>query len=364
MSDWQKIAVDCNPPEIGHRHTDQPMAEVAGDRHDPLLEAHRAAAILRAGGLVVFPTETVYGLGADASNPRAVARIYAAKRRPVDHPLIVHLLGTSQLTEWARHIPRAAWQLAEAFWPGPLTLVLPREPRVPGIVSGWLDTVALRVPDHQLALALLDAFGSGVAAPSANRYGHVSPTSAEDVREELGDNVDFLLDGGNCPIGIESTIVDLSSTIPRILRPGAIPEQALQQALGTAVPIARMVDDAPYPGQKLSHYAPQARVILSSWDDALLHVGQWHAIGQRVGLLAQYRPNWLPENVTWLYFGETLQEQARVLYNRLRQADHLGVQVLVTVMPAEAGIGYAICDRLRRAAGQGGDGHARTQRVP
>lgn len=328
-------------------------------------EVHRAAAVLRGGGLVAFPTETVYGLGADARNAQAVARIFAVKGRPADHPLIVHLPDASRLTEWARNIPRAAWQLAEAFWPGPLTLVLPRAPGVLDAVTGGLDTVALRVPDHPLALALLAAFGGGVAAPSANRYGRVSPTSAEHVREELGDHVDLVLDGGSCPIGIESTIVDLSSTTPRILRPGAITERALQRALGIPVPPAR-TGSLRCPGRKPSHYAPRARVVLASRDDALQHVRQWQDRGHRVGLLAPRRPTTLPESVTWLRLAGNIREQARALYHRLRQADHLGVQVLVAVMPPDVGLGHALRDRLRRAAGlgDGADAHAQPQRMP
>ncbi|MEO6264933.1 MAG: L-threonylcarbamoyladenylate synthase [Luteimonas sp.] len=312
----------------------------------------QAAAVLRAGGLVAFPTETVYGLGADASNPEAVARIFSVKGRPADHPLIVHLADAGQLTGWAQDVPGVAWQLAEAFWPGPLTLVLPRQAGVPDAVTGGLDTVALRVPGHRVALALLAAFGGGVAAPSANRYGRVSPTSAEDVREELGDTVDLVLDGGRCPIGIESTIVDLSSATPRILRPGKITERALRRVLGSLV-ITASSTPVRCPGGKPSHYAPRARVILASREDAEQRVEEWHRRGQRVGLLASHRPIALPENVTWLRLTGGVEEQAHELYHRLRQADHLGLQVLVAVLPPDVGLGHALRDRLRRAAGLG-----------
>lgn len=318
--------------------------------HGP--ELQRAVAVLRAGGLVAFPTETVYGLGADARNPKAVARIFATKARPADHPLIVHLADASRLTEWARDIPPSAWQLAEAFWPGPLTLVLSRAPGVLDAVTGELDTVALRVPDHPLALALLAAFDNGVAAPSANRHGRVSPTSAEHVQEELGDAVDLILDGGPCPVGIESTIVDLSSTTVRILRPGAITERAVRRVLGVPV-TSTGVDDARCPGRKPSHYAPHARVVLTTQDQAAQEVGKWQASGLRLGLLAPQRPAGLPENVAWLSLTGDIRAQARQLYRRLRQADHLGVQVLVAVMPPDAGLGHAVRDRLLRAAGLG-----------
>lgn len=312
-----------------------------------------------------FPTETVYGLGADARNPEAVSQIFSVKGRPADHPLIVHLADAGQLTGWAQDVPGAAWRLAEAFWPGPLTLVLPRLAGVPDAVTGGLNTVALRVPDHPVALALLAAFGGGVAAPSANRYGRVSPTSAEHVREELGDAVDLVLDGGRCPIGIESTIVDLSSTTARILRPGAITERALRRALGTPVLPAR-TGSVRCPGRKPSHYAPRARVILVSRDDAERRVEEWHKRGRRVGILAPRRPTALPENVTWLRLTGDIREQARALYHRLRQADHLGLQVLVAVMPPDVGLGHALRDRLRRAAGlgDGAGAHAQPQQMP
>ena len=315
-------------------------------------DVNQAADILHAGGLVAFPTETVYGLGADARNPEAVANIFAVKGRPSDHPLIVHLADAGQMSEWAQNIPQAAWKLAQAFWPGPLTLILPRLPDVPDAVTGGLNTVALRVPSHPVALAFLSAFGGGIAAPSANRYGHVSPTSAEDVREELGDSVDLILDGGRCPVGIESTIVDLSSLTPRVLRPGKITEEELSRVLGS--PVAT-VSNTPihYPGGNPSHYSPRARVIIASSDEVTKRIEEWQQRGQRVGLLASHLPNLLPGNVTWLRLTENIEEQAHELYHCLRQADHLDLQVLVAVMPQDVGIGHAVCDRLRRAAGLG-----------
>ena len=312
----------------------------------------QAVSMLQAGRLVAFPTETVYGLGADARNCEAVGKIFAAKGRPADHPLIVHLCDVKEMSEWAQDIPEVAWQLAEVFWPGPLTLILPRLPSVPDAVTGGLDTVALRVPDHPVALALLSAFGGGIAAPSANCYGRVSPTSAEDVREELKDSVDLVLDGGRCPVGIESTIVDLSTTTPRILRPGKITEQELHRVLGSSVATPSNTP-VRYPGSKPSHYAPRARVILASLDDAEQKIEEWGQHGHRVGLLSSRLPNVLPENVTWLRLTEGIEEQAQELYHCLREADHLGLQVLVAVMPEDVGIGHAVCDRLRRAAGLG-----------
>ena len=320
----------------------------------PTPSINQAASILHKGGLVALPTETVYGLGADARNPKSVAQIFTAKGRPKNHPLIVHIADAGQLSKWAQNIPKAAWQLAEAFWPGPLTLVLPRLDDVPDEVTGGLDTVALRVPNHPVALALLNAFGGGIAAPSANRYGRVSPTSAEDVHEELGDKVDMVLDGGRCSIGIESTIIDLSTSQARILRPGKITEQAIIDVLTSSVTGTSNIPIS-CPGSKPSHYAPQALVILASREDAVQQVKEWHERGQRVGLLSSHRLTGLPKNVTWLSFSRSVEEQAYELYQRLRQADHLNLQVLVAVMPEAIGVGHALCDRLQRAAGRGNE---------
>lgn len=312
----------------------------------------KAAKIIQEGGLVAFPTETVYGLGADARNPEAVKRIFEAKGRPSDHPLIIHIAKAEQMSEWAQDIPQLAWQLAEVFWPGPLTLILPRADGVPDAVTGGLDTVALRVPGHPIALELLKAFRGGIAAPSANRYGCVSPTSAEDVKEELKDRLDLILDGGRCPIGIESTIVDLSTEVPRLLRPGKVTAQMLETVIGRFN--AESLDKPmQYPGSKPSHYAPRARVILASFDDVEQKVIQWHEHTKRVGLLSTYLPHGLPKNITWLRLSEEVEKQSYELYHSLRHADHLNVDILVAVMPADEGIGHAVRDRLRRAAGLG-----------
>uniref|UniRef100_UPI002FDD1BFD L-threonylcarbamoyladenylate synthase n=1 Tax=Pelomicrobium sp. TaxID=2815319 RepID=UPI002FDD1BFD len=204
-------------------------------------EIAKAVDILRAGGLVAFPTETVYGLGADARNPEAVGKIFAAKGRPQHHPVIVHLAEAAQLEAWAVDIPDGARRLAERFWPGPLTLILRRGPGVPDAVTGGQDTVGLRVPAHPVAQALLQAFGGGIAAPSANRFGRLSPTTAQHVEAELDGAVDLILDGGACPVGIESTIVDCAGERPTLLRPGHIGREVLEEALGVRV-------EAPGPG--------------------------------------------------------------------------------------------------------------------
>lgn len=318
----------------------------------PGTDVHAAVDALRRGGLIGLPTETVYGLGADASNPAAVARIFAAKQRPADHPLIVHLHRAAQLEQWARAIPAAAWRLAEAFWPGPLTLVLPRADTVSDAVTGGLDTVALRVPAHPLALEVLEAFGGGIAAPSANRHKKISPTTAEHVREELGDAVDVLLDGGSCRIGIESTIVDLSTGTMRLLRPGAITAEDVERTVGEPVELA-IHPSVRSPGRMTLHYAPTARVVLASMEQVSEKIAEYAALGVRVGVLSEKRaPTW-PTHVPWLPLGNSASEQAQQLYRRLREADGMDLAALIVVPPGDRGLGHALRDRLWRAAGLG-----------
>ena len=318
----------------------------------PGTDVHAAVDALRRGGLIGLPTETVYGLGADASNPAAVARIFAAKQRPADHPLIVHLHRAAQLEQWARAIPTAAWRLAEAFWPGPLTLVLPRADTVSDAVTGGLDTVALRIPAHPLALGVLQAFGGGIAAPSANRHKKISPTTAEHVREELGDAVDVLLDGGSCRVGIESTIVDLSTGTMRLLRPGAITAEDVERTVGEPVELA-IHPSVRSPGRMALHYAPTARVVLASMEQVPEKVAEYAALGVRVGVLSEKRaPTW-PTRVPWLPLGNSASEQAQQLYRRLREADGMDLAALIVVPPGDRGLGHALRDRLWRAAGLG-----------
>jgi len=241
-------------------------------------DIEQAARVLRAGGLVAFPTETIYGLGADAENVGAVERIFAVKGRPSTHPLIVHIGGADQLRDWAADVPEPARLLAERFWPGPLTLVLWRSHRVPFAVTGGLETVALRVPDHPVALALLSAFGGGVAAPSANRLGSVSPTTARHIREDLGTDVALVLDGGPCEVGVESTIVAVTGEQPAILRPGGVAREDLERVLGHPLPMRSNIPIR-VPGHHPSHYAPRARVILVEPDEV---VGEVSICGCRV----------------------------------------------------------------------------------
>ena len=314
-----------------------------------------AVDVLRRGGLVAFPTETVYGLGADAANPEAVERIFVAKGRPRSHPVIVHLAEPAAAKEWAAEGPDFAAAQAAAFWPGPLTLVLPRSDLVPDAVTGGLNTVGLRVPAQPVALELLAACGGGVAAPSANRFGRVSPTRADHVRADLGAAVDLILDGGPCPVGVESTIVDCSGVEPRVLRPGGVPVESLSEVLGykigmTADPSVRA------PGMLASHYAPSARVEVLAPDAVATRAQELVALGVRVGILAPGRMVGLPAGIEALPPTGGAVAYAKCLYQRLREADRRGVEVLLAVPPPERGVGTAVADRLRRAAASGATG--------
>jgi len=282
---------------------------------------------LCAGELVAFPTETVYGLGADARNPLAVRRIYAAKDRPSGHPLIVHLAKPAQAEAWGE-MSAAARELAAAFWPGPLTLVLRRADGVLDEVTGGLDTVGIRVPSHPVARALLASFADGIAAPSANRFGRVSPTTADHVRSELGPEV-MVLDGGPCQVGIESTIVDLSGDVPALLRPGGVPVEAIEALLGPLI-----AGTTPAPGTLPEHYAPRTALCLSDQPEDT--ASALRAEGRTVATLLAGPP----------------EDHARMLYAELRRLDGLDVDVLVAERSPHGGIGRAINDRLQRAAGR------------
>ncbi|MGW8881193.1 L-threonylcarbamoyladenylate synthase [Streptomyces mirabilis] len=314
-------------------------------------DIEKAAGVLRAGGLVALPTETVYGLGANAEDPIAVARIFQVKGRPPSHPLIVHIGGAEQLDDWVEDVPATARLLAERFWPGPLTLVLRRGRRVPLEATGGLETVAVRVPDHPVALALLSAFGGGVTAPSANRFGSVSPTTADDVRAELGDAVDFVLDGGPCEVGVESTIVDATAEIPSILRPGGVTREDLQAVLGfpLAVPTSSRVR---VPGQHPSHYAPRARVVLVEPEKVVAEAELAQELGHQVGVFLP--PSFAGAPVTVhavVAVPGSMAAYARGLYGFLRELDQQGCDLIIAYLPAEEGLGLAIANRLRRAAG-------------
>ncbi len=312
---------------------------------DPSID--RAVELLRSGGLVAIPTETVYGLAADAADRAAVARIFAAKGRPADHPLIVHLGVGAELDEWAVEVPDDARRLAEAFWPGPLTMILPRRPTVLDAVTGGLDTVALRTPDHPVALAVLERFGGGLAAPSANRFGRVSPTSAADVDADLGDDVDLILDGGTCSVGVESTIVTWIDGTLTLVRPGGIPAEALAEYLGG--PLASP-GEAPVraPGTLASHYAPATPLELCLPSELVDVVAVRAASGARVGTISLH-PVATAAVRSWQAEGG-LALLARSLYRWLREADRSDLDLVVAALPPEGGLGTAVRDRLVRAA--------------
>ncbi|WP_309111442.1 L-threonylcarbamoyladenylate synthase [Saccharothrix sp.] len=311
----------------------------------------KAAGVLRAGGLVALPTETVYGLGANAEDPAAVARVFQVKGRPPTHPLIIHISGAERLGDWVADVPATARLLAERFWPGPLTLVLRRGHRVPLEATGGLETVAVRVPDHPVALALLSEFGGAVAAPSANRFGSVSPTTADHVRAELGDAVDFVLDGGPCTVGVESTIVDATGEAPSILRPGGVTREDLEAVLG--MPVADgSTSRVRVPGQHPSHYAPAAKVVLVEPEKIVVEAELAQDQGHRVGV---FLPPTLADAPVKAHavvaLPDSMAAYARGLYGYLRELDQRGCDLIVASLPAERGLGLAIANRLRRAAG-------------
>jgi L-threonylcarbamoyladenylate synthase len=308
----------------------------------------RAAAVLRAGGLVAFPTETVYGLGGDASNLEAVRKIYRVKGRPRNHPLIVHLASEDEMGRWAAEVPSAAVRLARRYWPGPLTLVLRRASHVHDAVTGGQDTIALRVPGHPVALALLTEFGGGVAAPSANRYGRVSATTALHVRSEFGDALDYVLDGGACGLGIESTIVDVSGARAALLRPGSITARELEEALGG--PLAPASAASPRaPGMLPKHYAPQTPLMLVE-RDLVLELAASMARQGRIAVLARSKLEPLLPEVLWVAAPADPAGYAHVLYANLRALDAAGCIAILVEQPPLAPEWAAIQDRLQRAA--------------
>lgn len=313
---------------------------------DTLADAARA---LMSGALVAFPTETVYGLGADATNAEAVARVYSVKGRPADHPLIVHIDSIDRMGDWSSEIPEYAIKLARDYWPGPMTLVLKRSEIAKDFITGGQDTVGLRVPAHPLALGLLSAFvkegGLGIAAPSANRFGAVSPTTADAVQEELEQYMsdrDLILDGGPSLVGVESTIIDCTGDAPRILRLGAITKEMIEETTGLAVlDLAHEKSEIRVSGSLESHYSPRAKVLL----DVIAEAGD--------GLIA---PDQIPtpNGVIRLMAPSTIEQYARDLYRALRMADHKSLEVVVVLQPGGEGLAAAIRDRLQRAAHEKG----------
>ena len=334
--------------------------------------------MLQEGGLVAFPTETVYGLGADAFNCRAVERIFAAKGRPGDNPLIVHVASWEQVELLAKEPPALLYKLGQRFWPGPLTLVVKRQEKVPAAVAAGLDTVAVRWPAHPVALALIEAANLPVAAPSANRSGRPSPTAAQHVQEDLGEEIDLLLDGGPAGIGVESTVLDLTAPVPAILRPGGVTREELEEVLGEVAVAPELAGEKPLsPGMKYRHYAPRAPLwllpagagdVAEAERQINVFLRRCRETGQRAGLLlseetfrkifreeafrsGERKPEGaFPEEVAVLGSRLRLAEVAASLYPALRLMDHRGVDIILAESFPEAGLGLAIMNRLRRAA--------------
>jgi len=334
----------------------------------PQSQIDDAARLLKEGKLVAFPTETVYGLGADASSVEALKRLYQVKGRPTDHPVIVHLADVAELSQWASTVPEVAYKLAEAFWPGPMTLILPKADHVLPQVTGGQNSVGLRIPNHPLALRLLQTFGGGVAAPSANRFGRLSPTSAEAVREGLGEDVDLVLDGGPCEVGIESTIISLLEEKPVILRPGMIDSSQIEKVLGISLAVPEPKHAEPesvrVPGALPSHYAPHTPMAVTSSENLIELFAEGMAIGRSQGILAfastieSMKSNFGSSFYSALAYEafitapESADQYAQKLYDSLRKLDSLALhKILVEAVPGGSQWD-GVRDRLARASAE------------
>jgi L-threonylcarbamoyladenylate synthase len=309
---------------------------------------HQAAEIIRKGGIVAFPTETVYGLGADVFNPLAVARVFEVKRRPYFDPLIVHVANPNDVKGLVKEIPSNAKKLIERFWPGPLTVVLLKEEGIPDIVTAGLPTIAIRMPDHPMALSLIKESKCPIAAPSANPFGYLSPTTAEHVREQLGDQVDLILDGGPCPVGVESTVVSFSENKPRLLRPGGVSLEEIETILGK-VEISPIEEDRPSaPGMLPRHYAPRTPIVVLDWDEKNLDIYK----GKNIGLLAfqETKNNLKFPYVEILSKKGDIREAAANFFAAIRRLDAMNLDLILAEPVPEIGLGRAIMDRLRRAS--------------
>jgi L-threonylcarbamoyladenylate synthase len=316
------------------------------------LGVRRGAEVIRAGGLVAFPTETVYGLGADALSDSAVARIFEAKERPSGNPLIIHLAGAAALESVASRVPPRARDAAARFWPGPLTLVLPRAGTVPLITTGGLETVAARVPFHPVARALIEASGCPIAAPSANRSGRPSPTRAEHVREDLDGRIELILDGGPTSVGVESTVLDMTTEPPTLLRPGGVTLEELRDCLGEVAVLAGDDEEAARrsPGLRYRHYAPRAQVIVIEPGTGEMVVAPWLEAARPVALMAQRPVSLDCPGLTVRIMPDDLGAYARDLFSVLRELDSTGVEGIFVEAIPPVGLGLTIMDRLRRAA--------------
>lgn len=307
-----------------------------------------AAELLHQGQLVAFPTETVYGLGADAANPAAVAKIFAAKGRPADHPLIVHIARVEQLYDWADSVPDSALRLATAFWPGPLTIILNKKAAVPLAVTGGQQTVALRIPANPVALALLTAFAGGIAAPSANRFGRISPTRAEHVAEELNDSVACILDGGPCSVGVESTIIDLSESQPTILRPGRITRSQLKAVLQTDISLSPQTKIRA-PGMMAVHYAPNTMALLCPAPTLITMMDELCSQGKQIGILAYSQAMSALPCEHLLQLPDQAEHYETALYSALRELDKQQLDTILIEQPPSNEAWAAVNDRLEKA---------------
>jgi L-threonylcarbamoyladenylate synthase len=327
-------------------------------RIDPAMPDHitiqEAATLIRSGQLVAFPTETVYGLGGDGLNPESLRRIYAVKGRPPDNPLILHIASPDQLSSVAAEVPDIAYTLMRTFWPGPLTLVFSKTPQVSDLATGGLPTVAVRIPDHPVALALLQQAGTPLAGPSANRSGHPSPTTAQHVLDDLNGSIPLILDAGPSVIGVESTVIDITCSPPVILRPGGTTREALEAAIGCLQEVASLVQQQRSPGTRYRHYSPNARVLLleelqqESLQATVAEALRHH---ERVGcLLYRLTAEDVPANIKVTRIGGSVTDYAQRLFSAIRALDGLGLDVIVVEGVQEQGMGVAVMDRLRRAA--------------
>lgn len=312
----------------------------------------QAVKLLKSGELVAFPTETVYGLGADASNPDAVRKIFEAKNRPADHPVILHIYDQSQLDHWVESVPETAYQLIQHFWPGPLTLIFKAKNNISPLITGNQDSIGLRMPSHPIARELLRQFGGAIAAPSANRFGKISPTKASHVAEELGDRVKLIIDGGDCNLGIESTIIDVTQTPPRLLRPGPLDVDAIKKISGVSV-ISKDKDSLRVSGSLLSHYAPKTPVKLFAFNELDCFAPQKDAgLAMTAGVMSfQNKPDNISKNIVWIKMSDDAVLYAHELYAVLRELDSKNLDMIYIELPPDKIIWQAVRDRLSRAAG-------------
>lgn len=323
------------------------------DLNQQILDAVR---VLKTGGTVAFPTETVYGLGADITNPTAIQKVYSIKKRPIDHPLIVHIADQSQLNFWAQNIPETAWQLASQFWPGPLTLILQRSEHVPKSVTGGQDTVGIRIPNHPVALALLNQLGpdKALVAPSANRFGRISPTTADHVLNELGQAPDMILDGGSCSVGLESTIVSFCNHCVTVLRPGGLSLSTLEKTLNSSVTLNDHNAAIRTPGSHVSHYAPYTPLNIYSTAQTQQYLYSQLAQDQCLAILTWSISDKLLSNGNNKKLHIALSPDpityGQQLYATLHQLDHKGFDCIIVEAPPEDPAWLAISNRLQRAS--------------